>query len=125
MKRRLIVTVCPREPGVAVLPVERGGRAEMLDAAAIVDRLRALVARRKLQSRVRIQQACAGGCAGDGPNVAVAILAMPAPGEPPDNVAIAWRTYVASLPTIECLARVLDDNLGDDDAPVTRRRAGV
>lgn len=121
MKRRLVVTVCPREPGVVVLPVEPGGRAERLTATTIVDRLRTLVARRRLESRVRIQQACAGGCAGDGPNVGVAILAMPAPGEPPDNVAIAWRTYVVSLPTLDCLARVLDDNLGDD-APVGRHR---
>ncbi|MBI2206921.1 MAG: hypothetical protein HYU41_24065 [Candidatus Rokubacteria bacterium] len=125
MKRRLIVTVCPREPGEVVIPVERGGRPEVLNAATILERLRTLIARRGLEARVRVQQACAGGCAGDGPNVSVAILTMPAPGAPPDNVAIAWRTYVASLPTLDCLARVLDDNLGDDDAPVRRRRAAA
>ena len=41
--RRLVITVCPREPGVVVLPVERGGRARRLDAAAIARELRELI----------------------------------------------------------------------------------
>jgi hypothetical protein len=66
---------------------------------------------------VRIQNACAGGCAAAGPNVSVRILAMPAPGEAPDDVAVGWRTYIASLDTLDCLARVLDDSLGDPPRP--------
>ena len=46
--RRLVITVLPREPGVVVLPVERGGRARRLDAAAIARDLRELIARRQL-----------------------------------------------------------------------------
>lgn len=58
-----------------------------------------------------VREGCAGGCSGAGPNVAVAIYAMPAPGERADDVAIAWKTYVYSLPALDCLARVIDDSL--------------
>ena len=111
--RRLVITVCPRELGVVSLAVERGGRIELLDATAVAARLEAIIARRGLGDRVRVQQACAGGCAGPGPNVSVAFYPMPRPGERPDHVATGWKTYVASLDTLPCLATVIDENLGD------------
>jgi hypothetical protein len=111
--RRIVVTVCPRESGVVSLPVERGRRPQRMDAAALTCHLEALVARRRWGAHVRVQAACAGGCAGDGPNVSVAIFTMPRPGEAADNVAVGWRTYVASLDTLDCLARVLEENLID------------
>lgn len=117
-ERRLVVTVCPREPGVVVLPVERGGRAARLDAVAILDRLRALAAARKFEDRVRFREGCAGGCSSAGPNVSVEIFPVTPPGERPDHVAIGWKTYVYSLPTLDCLATILDENL----APRRRRR---
>jgi hypothetical protein len=123
-ERRLVVTVCPREPGVVVLPVERGGRAARLGAPAILERLRALVAARGLADRVRFREGCAGGCRADGPNVSVEIFPVVPPGERPDHVAIGWKTYVYSLPTLRCLATILDENL----APRRRgrgRRGGV
>lgn len=82
-----------------------------MDAAALTRHLEALVERRRWSAHVRVQAACAGGCAGDGPNVSVAIFTVPRPGEAPDNVAVGWRTYVASLDTLDCLARVLEENL--------------
>jgi hypothetical protein len=112
--RRLVITVCPREPGVVVLPVEHGARAGRLDAPAIAQRLQALIAARDLGDRVRVREACAGGCTGPGPNVGVTIYPPPAPGAPADQVAIGWKTYVYSLSALDCLARVIDDNL---DAP--------
>jgi hypothetical protein len=110
-ERRLVVTVCPREPGVVVLPVERGGRATRLDAVAILDRLRALAAARGLGERVRFLEGCAGGCSSAGPNVSVEIFPVTPPGERPDHVAIGWKTYVYSLPTLDCLPTILDENL--------------
>jgi hypothetical protein len=41
------------------------------------------------------------------------------PGEREDHVAVGWKTYVYSLGTLDCLAAVIDDNLGR-----SRRRAG-
>jgi hypothetical protein len=111
--RRLVISVCPRESGTVVLPVERGGRARRLDADAVMRQLEALVARRGLAEQVRIRDACAGGCGLRGPNVTVTIYPAVAPGERPDHVAVAWKTYVASLKTLDCLARVIDDNLRD------------
>lgn len=111
MRRRLVITVCPREPGIVALPIERGGRPVRMDAATLVRHLAALVVRRGLEDRVRIREGCAGGCATTGPNVDVTIYAIPAPGETGDNVSVGWRTYVYALPTLDCLARVLDDNL--------------
>ena len=119
-ERRLVVTVCPREPGLVVLPVERGGRATRMNAVAILDRLRAFVAARGLGERVRFREGCAGGCHADGPNVSVEIFPVTPPGERPDHVAIGWKTYVYSLPTLDCLATILDENL----APRPRRRRG-
>ena len=121
-ERRLVVTVCPREPGVVTLPVERGGRAARMSAVTILDRLRALVAARRLQDRISLCEGCAGGCASAGPNVSVEILPVTPPGERPDHVAIGWRTYVYSLPALACLAAVIDENLGAGRAGP--RRAG-
>lgn len=117
--RRLVVTVCPRERGVVVLPVTRGGRAHRLDAPAILTHLRELVAERGLAERVRFREGCAGGCSGAGPNVSVEMFPLTRPGEREDHVAVGWKTYVYSLGTLDCLAAVIDDNLGR-----SRRRAG-
>jgi hypothetical protein len=111
-RRRLIITVCPNEPGTVVLPVERGGPRRRLDARAILRELQALVARRNLDAVVRVREGCAGGCHGRGPNVSLTIHAMPAPGERPDNVAIGWRTYVGSVGDLAALRAILDENLG-------------
>src|SRR5262245_23693057 len=119
--RRLVVTVCPRGPGVVVLPVERGGRARRLDAVGVLTELERIVARRGLRARVEFRQACAGGCGGDGPNVDVTIYPGTAPGERPDHVAIGWKTYVYSLATLDCLAAIIDENL-DLDEPHARSR---
>ena len=105
---RLVVTVCPRESGVVTLPVERGEHVVRLDAAAILKALRALVDARGLTDRVRLCEGCAGGCSADGPNVSVEIFPAPLPGERPDHVAIGWKTYVYSLPTLACLATVIE-----------------
>jgi hypothetical protein len=119
--RRLVVTVCPRERGVVVLPLERGARAMRLDAAGVLTALRALVARRRLGERVDIREGCAGGCWGAGPNVDVRVYAVGAPGERADHVALGWKTYVYSLPTLASLADVIDENL--PAARATRRAA--
>ena len=121
MPRRLLITVCPRECGIASLRVERGRRAERLDAAGIVARLESLIARRDLESRVEVQEACAGGCWGDGPNVSVTMYPMPQPGERPDHVATGWRSYVDALDTLPSLAAIIDENL---DEPTPRKRRG-
>ncbi|HBH01028.1 MAG TPA: hypothetical protein DDZ42_03740, partial [Candidatus Rokubacteria bacterium] len=121
-RRRLVVSVCPREPGAVHLPLERGGPVRRLDARALLGALRALVAARRLGARVRLREACAGGCAGPGPNVSVDIFPVPPPGEPPDSVAIGWKTYVYSLASLDCLARVIDENLGDAGRPRRRVR---
>ena len=120
--RRLVITVCPREPGVVVLPIERGGRAQRLDAAGVLAALERLVARRGLGPRVEFRQSCAGGCGAEGPNVDVTIYPATAEGARPDHVAIAWKTYVYSLPTLDCLAAVIEENLDEPRAPARRRR---
>ena len=66
---------------------------------------------RGLADAVRVRAACAGGCALQGPNVSLTVHPPLRPGERPDHVAIAWRSYVASLDSLDCLARILDDNL--------------
>jgi hypothetical protein len=121
--RRLVVTVCPRETGFVTLPVEPGERSRRLDARAVLCRLHELVERRGATDRVVLREACAGGCGGAGPNVGVTIYPMSAPGERADHVAIAWKTYVYSLPTLGCLARVIDENLGAPAAPERTPRA--
>ena len=111
MTRRLVISVCPRESGTVVLPVERDGRARRLDADAILRELQALVTRRGLEDHVKIRDACAGGCGLRGPNVTVTMYPALRPGERPDHVAVGWKTYVTSLKTLDCLARVIDDNV--------------
>ena len=110
--RRLVITVYPREPGVVALPIALGGPAVKLNAAAITHHLRQLVAERGLAERVRLREGCAGGCSRPGPNVSVEILPLTRPGEREDHVAIGWKTYVYSLASLDCLAAVIDDNLG-------------
>ena len=122
MTRRLVVTVCLRERGVVVLPVERGGRARRLDAGAVLAELEALVARRGLGDRVRVREACAGGCSSPGPNVDVRVYAVAPPGERADQVAVGWKTYVYSLPALDCLAAVIEQSLDAPRAPATARR---
>jgi hypothetical protein len=113
MARRLVITVCVREPGRVVLPIRRGERARRLDARAILAALQSLVARECLGDRVQVREACAGGCHGAGPNVSVARYSMGAPGERVDHVAVDWRTYIGSLPTLACLAQVIEENLDE------------
>jgi len=110
--RRLVITVCPREPGVVTLPIARGGRAVRLNARAIQRQLGELIAQRGLDERVRLREGCAGGCSSPGPNVSVEIFPMTRPGERPDHVAVDWKTYVYSLASLDCLAAVIDENLG-------------
>ncbi len=109
--RRLVITVCPREPGVVVLPVDPGGRARRLDAAAVTQCLRDLVVARRLDRRVCLREGCAGGCGRAGPNVDVRIHPVRPPGEKPDHVAIGWKTYVYSLASLDCVATIIDENL--------------
>jgi hypothetical protein len=111
VQRRLVVTVCPREAGVVTLPVDRGGPAGPLDAAAVSRALANLVSTRGLGARVDLREGCAGGCGRAGPNVDVRIHSMPRPGERPDEVAVAWKTYVYSLADLDCLATIIDENL--------------
>jgi hypothetical protein len=111
--RRLVITVCPREPGVIVLPVRCGERRRRLDATGVAAGLDALARERGVADAVRVRAACAGGCALPGPNVSVTVHPPVRPGERPDHVAIGWRSYVASLADLDCLARILEDNLED------------
>ncbi|MGH7314248.1 MAG: hypothetical protein ACREJV_13815 [Candidatus Rokuibacteriota bacterium] len=109
--RRLVINVCSLEAGLVRLPVTSGLRAVPMDARAIRQRLDELVRARGLSDRVRVRDACAGGCSGSGPNVSVTIYPAPRSGERPDGIAIAWRTYVYSLAALACLAAVIDENL--------------
>jgi hypothetical protein len=112
VRRRLVIYVCSRESGTVTLPIERGGRARRLDARTVVRHLDALIARRRLAGTVEVRDACAGGCGMRGPNVTVIAYPPPRPGEKPDHVSIARKTYVvASLGSLDCLARVIDENL--------------
>jgi hypothetical protein len=110
-RRRLTISVCPRESGEVALSVERGGRVRRLDAAGVLDALRELVAERQLEDRVTFREGCAGGCGRPGPNVDVTIHLAPRPGQKPDHVALGWKTYVYSLASLDCLATVIDENL--------------
>ena len=122
--RQLVITVCPREPGVVVLPVERGGRTRRLDAAAIAHDLRELIARRGLEEHVSLREGCAGGCYSNGPNVSVTVYPPTRPDERADGIAVGWKTYVYSLGTLACLAQVIEENLDAPmPAPTSRPRA--
>jgi hypothetical protein len=110
--RRIVITVCPREHGVVVLPITRGARAVRMNAEAIRRHLAELVAERGLEERVRLREGCAGGCSGAGPNVSVEIFPLGRPGEREDHVAVDWKTYVYSLGSLDCLAAVIEENVG-------------
>jgi hypothetical protein len=119
--RRIVITVCPRERGVVVLPITRGGRAVRLNAEAILHHFAELVAVRGLGERVRLREGCAGGCSGTGPNVSVEIFPLGQPGEREDHVAVDWKTYVYSLGSLDCLAAVIEENLGRSAVRASRR----
>ena len=110
-RRRLVITVCQQEPGMVTLPFRRGERRRRLGARAIARHLAELAAERGRSDAVEIRHGCAGGCWLKGPNVSVAIYPATPPGERPDHVAIAWKTYVASLAELDCLATILEENL--------------
>jgi hypothetical protein len=105
--RRLVVTVCPREPGTVALAVHRGGRRRRLDAALVAQCLRDLVRARRLDGIVSIREGCAGGCSRSGPNVDVRIHSA----AEADHVALGWKTYVYSLAGLDCVATIIDENL--------------
>ncbi len=111
MRRLLTITVCPRETGSVRLPVDRGGAARRLDAAAILRALREMIAARGIEHEVSVREACAGGCSGRGPNVSVDIALAAPTGHPQDRVAVDWKTYVYSIATLDCLATIIDENL--------------
>ena len=46
-----------------------------------------------------------------------------APGQRADEVAIGWKTYVYSLATLDCLARVIEENLDGPRPAAPRPRA--
>jgi hypothetical protein len=119
--RRIVITVCPRERGVVVLPITRGGRAVRLNAEAIIRNFAELVAERELGERARLREGCAGGCSGPGPNVSVEIFPLGQPGEREDHVAVDWKTYVYSLGSLDCLATVIEENLGRSPVRASRR----
>ena len=98
---------------MVTLPLRRGDRRRRLGAHAIARHLAELVAERDLSDRVEIRQGCAGGCWLKGPNVSVMIYPVTPPGERPDHVAIAWKSYVASLDELDYLATILEENLAD------------
>jgi hypothetical protein len=110
-RRRIIITVCPKETGSVTLAPQRGAPRKRLDARAILRELQALVARRNLDGAVLVREGCAGGCQGRGPNVSLTFHTRPAPGERPDNIAVGWRTYVGSLAGVSSLQALIDDNL--------------
>jgi len=110
-RRRLVITVCPQEPGLVVLPLTRGGRRRRLGARAIARHLSEMAAERGLADFIEIRNGCAGGCWLKGPNVSVAIYPATPAGERPDHVAIAWKTYVASLSDLDALETILEENL--------------
>ena len=110
-QRRLVITVCPQEPGMIMLAVRRGERRHRLGARAIARHLAELAAERGLSDVVEIRHGCAGGCWLKGPNVSVMIYPVTPPGERPDHVAVAWKSYVASLDELDCLATILEENL--------------
>ena len=109
VRRRIVVTVCPREPGVVALALRPGEAARPLDAAALARALLDLAAEREVRECVDLREGCAGGCGRSGPNVSVTIHARPRPGEKPDHVAIGWKTYVYSLASLGSLTEIIDD----------------
>lgn len=100
---------------MVVLPLRRGAPRRRLGARAIARHLADLAAERGVSNVVEIRNGCCGGCWLKGPNVSVAIYPATPPGERPDHVAIAWKTYVATLADLDCLATILEENLTDED----------
>src|SRR5205085_1195471 len=121
--RRIVAQAQRHLPGVVAVPLERGERVRRLDHDAAVAALETAIAARGLGERVTVRRACVGGCYLGGPNVGVVAYPLTPPGEKPDHVAVAWKTYVGSLETLRCLGDVLDDNISAGDAPGGRRRA--
>ena len=111
MDRLLEITVCPRERGYVVLPLEGRGRPERMDARAIRKCLERLIRRRNLTGTVWLREDCAGGCDRAGPNVNVDVFLKAPPGVEQDHVAVETRSYVYSLASLRCLAQVIDANL--------------
>lgn len=110
-QRRIVITVCPQEPGLVTLPITRGGPRRRLGARAIARHLSQLAAERGLGELVEIRNGCAGGCWLKGPNVSVMVYPVTPPDERPDHVAVAWKTYVASLADLDALETIIEENL--------------
>ena len=96
---------------MVTLPLRRRERRRRLGARAIARHLAELAAERGVSDVVEVRSGCAGGCWLKGPNVSVIIYPVTPPGERPDHVAIAWKSYVASLDELDCLATILEENL--------------
>ena len=111
MKRLLEITVCPLESGSVVLPLKRGGHPERMDARAIRKHLERLIQRRGLAGTVWLREDCAGGCHRAGPNVNVDVFVKAPPGEEQDHIAVESKSYVYSLPSVDCLVQIIDENL--------------
>lgn len=111
MKRLLEITVCRRETGSVVLPLERGGRPERMDARALSKHLERLIGWRGLRGTVWLREDCAGGCHREGPNVNVDVFVKAPPGVEQDHVAVEAKSYVYTLPSLSCLAQIIDENL--------------
>lgn len=128
MKRLLEITVCLLELGSVALPVEPGGRPQRMDARAIRKHLERLIQRRGLAGTVVLREDCTGGCHRAGPNVNVDVFLKAPPGEEQDHVAVESKSCVYSLPSVDCLAQIIDENLragrsrGTRAAPSGRRR---
>src|SRR5262249_23682924 len=117
--RRLVITVCPREEGTVRLAIDRGGKKHQLGATGLARSLREIATARGLDDFVAVREGCAGGCSRRGPNVDVTIHLAALPGAKPDHVAIGWKTYVYSLPSLDCVAAIIDENLHTDEGGVT------
>lgn len=112
MRRRLVITVCPREPGTVLLPLEPGGRRHRFDAPAILAALQALVSARGLEERVTLAgRAARAGATAAAPTSLVDIHVEAAPGRRQDHVAVGWKTYVYSIGRLDCLATIVDESL--------------
>ena len=100
--RRLVITVCPRELGVVTLPVARGGRAVKLSAAAILRHLAELVTERGSPSACGCARAAPAAARDPVPTYRSRSFRSRAPASAMDHVAVAWKTYVYSLASLEC-----------------------
>jgi hypothetical protein len=110
-RRKLVITICPRERGTVTLAAGRGLRRRRMNASTLARELRALVSARDLGRWVDIREGCAGGCWSSGPNVTVTLYPPARDSERADQVAIGWKTYVYSLAGLDRVSRIVDDNL--------------